>query len=324
MLRKTLKSLISLFLISTIIGCTGEKTEVSKEYPSKNIEVVVVRNAGGGTDTTARVIASELEKQLGTSMTIFNRAGGDGVIGTNHFSKAKPDGYTVSITSNNEMPNMLVNGQGVNFKPEDFKNIASFNTKGYILTMKRGSQFENLEEFVSYAKSNPGKVTLGIPGGSVMTTAENLLSELGIEATIINAGGGNDLVTQLLGGHIEAAICGSHFYDMVTDEKLSTFGLTLEEPLHDKPELPTFKSMGYDVLSEVFVYLTVPTNTPDDVVEILSIAVDKAFNEGDLSASLTKINEYAKYRKADELNDYLDSYYEETIEKLKEIKNREL
>lgn len=287
-------------------------------YPEKTIQIIVNRAPGGGSDTVARMISSELEGILGESIVILNQDGGDGVIGLNEASKAKGDGYTLTVVAQNEIANILVNGKGLEFTPESFKYVASVNIRGVIFAMKKGSQFNSLDEIIEYAKAHPKEITIGIPGGAVEQVALDLMEALGVEFTIVNAGGGSKLYSALLGGHIDTGIIGAQFYDRFTGEGCNVLAQTVEESADGVAELKTFKELGYDVVFDSRMLLAATKDTPQEIIDVLSDAMDKSFDN--LAEKLRQSGETPKYIKGEELNKYLESYYAREIPKLEKTK----
>jgi tripartite-type tricarboxylate transporter receptor subunit TctC len=322
-MKRTRKVLLAAGLFALMALVTYSLGEAKINYPAKNIQIIVNRAAGGGSDTVARMIGAELESVLGKSVTVLNKDGGDGVIGTNQAAKAKTDGYTLTVIGQNEIANMMVNGQGVQFTPESFKYIASFNIRGYIFTMKKGSQFDSLDKLIRYAKANPKKITIGIPSGAVKQTAVDVMNSMGVEFTIVNCSSGNQVFSSLLGGHIETGVIGAQFYDRLKQEGCNVFAQTVSERKDGIAEVPTFQELGYDAESDTRMLLAVPEKTPNQIIKILSDAVEKSFVKGGIVEKLKKGGETPKYMKGKELAGYLKGYFAKEISNLKKTKASE-
>jgi len=290
-------------------------------YPEKTIQIIVNKAAGGGTDTVARMIAAALEKKLGTSVVVLNKEGGEGVIGANESAKAKADGYTLAVHAPNELTNMLVNGQGVAFTRESFNYISSVNIRGMIFAMKKGSQFNSLDELIEYAKANPKKITIGIPGEAVASIVWMLMNATGLEFTIVNAQSGGELFALVLGGHIEAALIGAQFYDRLKDGNCPVLAQTVESRKYGVADVPTFSELGINGVEwDTRMLLTAPAGTPQQIIDILSDAIDKSFADGSIVEMLEQGGETPLYIKGEELVKYLDKYFAREIPLLKQIK----
>jgi len=326
--KKTIFCFIAAIIgLSGLISCqsqgkkgdqAGEKDSV---YPSKSVQVIINKKPGGGSDVVGRMIAAALEKKLGQPFVVLNKEGGDGIIGTNEAAKAEPDGYVLNITAGPEIAYSIVNGENVEFNEESFDYIAGVNVRGNILAMKKDSKFNTLEELIAYAKDNPGKITIGFPGGGGKAVAVELMETLGVEFTIINAGNGNDLYSKLLGNHIDCGLIGSQFYQKFMDEGCKVFVQTVADRAEGAEDVPTMKELGYDMVYDVRVLLAAPKGTPPEVIQILDDALKESFEE-DLKDDLIKSGENAKYIDGQELTDYMKDYYEKAIPNMKRIKEQ--
>lgn len=131
-------------------------------YPTKQIELVVPYAAGGGTDLVARAFADAAKNHLPVSIGVINKPGGGGAIGLSEIAAARPNGYkiglgTVELTT---LPSLGM----VRFKTSDFKPIARLNADPAAITVRADAPWNSYEEFMTYAKANPGKVRIGNSG----------------------------------------------------------------------------------------------------------------------------------------------------------------
>ena len=282
-------------------------------YPEKVVQFIVVRGAGGGTDNVARAVAADLEEKIGQPVVVMNVEGGDGLIGTNEALNAEPDGYTFAVLGSTEVPNLLVNGQGVKFTQDDVKAVCQLASKGNILILKKGSQFKTLDEFIEYGKQNPGRITMGVAGGNNTYLAVELSKALGIETTVVNGNNGNELYAQVLGGHMECAILGTQFYQNAMDEGMTVLGST-ESRMEDIEGQPkTFKQQGYDCAIEAFTYLAAPAGVPDEICKYMSDSVGQLMEEG-LKDKIDEMGQGGDYVPMEEMETYVKDYNQKMID----------
>ena len=282
-------------------------------YPEKVVQFIVVRGAGGGTDNVARAVASDLEGKIGQPVVVMNVEGGDGLIGTNEALNADPDGYTFAVLGSTEVPNLLVNGQGAKFNQDDVKAVCQLASKGNVLMLKKGSQFQTLDEFIEYGKQNPGRITMGVAGGNNTYLAVELSKALGIEATVVNGNNGNELYAQVLGGHIECAILGTQFYQNAMDEGMVVLGSTESrvEDIEGQPK--TFKQQGYDCVIETFTYLAAPAGVPDEICKYMSDSIGQLMEEG-LKDKIDEMGQGGDYVPMEEMETYVKDYNQKMID----------
>jgi tripartite-type tricarboxylate transporter receptor subunit TctC len=138
----------------------------AQSYPERTIKIVVPFSAGGPTDVVARLIAQSLSSRLGQSVVVENLAGAGGRIGAKAAASAQPDGYTLLLGGTNV--NAMLGGlyKNLGFDPADsFAPIAAICVDSMALAISPGVPADTFEQFVHYAKNNPGKLKYGAPPG---------------------------------------------------------------------------------------------------------------------------------------------------------------
>ena len=174
------------------------------EYPERAIEVTIPAPAGGGTDTSARKLATLLEEELGTSIAVLNVAGGGGSVGVTQFMMDKPTGYSLLATWNSPITT-VPQVQNVAYGVDSFTPIASTSETAYTMCVAPDFPAETSEEFLAELAANPGKYTYGNDGigGTMQMAAERIFQAKGIEAVAIPFGGAGETLQNFLGGHVD-------------------------------------------------------------------------------------------------------------------------
>lgn len=321
-MRKVLLTFaLSLFAISAFAGGASEQQAAAPaatglgNYPSRPIQFVVNRGAGGGTDVIARSLATALQRDKGIATAVINVEGGDGLIGANQAMRAPADGYNLMVLGSSEIPNILVNySDGATFTADDVVPIVQLATRSTILVVKPNSPFQTLDDFVAYARANPGRLTVAIPGVNKLNEPLMLEDEFGIDVTPVNSGGGAAAYRELLGGHVEAALLGSQFLDNARSEGMVVLAdmANRQERVADQPD--SFLSMGYDIVSESFTYVIAPRGISPDIVAFLSSTIQDLFVNGDLEATLLASNQAPMFMGNAEFAPYHDRTLLSTIE----------
>ena len=171
--------LISYFLTIQIA------TAQAQDYPVKPITMIVPFTPGGGTDIMARLVADKLGRALGQSILVDNRAGAGGTIGTELAARAEPNGYTLmmgSVSTISINPSLY---KKLSINPiKDLAPVGLFASTPSVIAVPNSLPVNNLEELITYAKANPGKINFGSAGSG---TSHHLAGELfkqqaGIEA----------------------------------------------------------------------------------------------------------------------------------------------
>lgn len=260
----------------------GGNEAVQTDFPEGPIELIVPHAAGGGTDATARALASAAEEHLGVSIGVVNREGGGGAVGMTAGANANPDGYTVTMATVEltTLPHLGL----AEISYEDVKPVAQINFDPAAVTVPVDAPYDTLQEFIDYAKEHPGEIQMGNSGpGSIWHLAAAAIeTATGVEFTHVPFDGAAPAVTDLLGGHIDAVpVSPAEVLAQVEAGELKTLAIMAEERTDVMPDVPTFEEEG--ITDAVYVGpwrgLTVPKDTPDEVVKVLQDAFMKAAEE---------------------------------------------
>jgi tripartite-type tricarboxylate transporter receptor subunit TctC len=216
-------------------------------YPSKPITVIVPYSVGGSMDFQSRGISPYLAKELKTNVIIQNVIGASGVIGFNKGFNAPPDGYT--LTANN-LPAVIITEMSQpnsTYKTKEFIPLCAF-ARDDVLLVTHPDIFQNFDEFVKAAKTQPVRVGVTGKGTTVHLAGLILENALGVKFNMIPYGGGSESVTSLAGKHIDAVLTiGSSAYTMIRGGKIKPLLLFAKERSPKYPQVPTPKELGYDI-----------------------------------------------------------------------------
>lgn len=309
----------SLALAATAAGA-GALPAQAAEYPTKGIELVVAYGAGGGTDLVARAFADQAKKHLPQAIGVVNKTGGSGAIGFSDVMAARPDGYkigmgTVELTM---LPHMGL----ARFTINDFAPICRLNAEPAAITVKADAPWKTIEEFLAYAKANPGKVRIGNSGtGAIWHIAMAALeTKLGTKFNHIPYDGANPAVTALLGGHIEAVgVSPPEVSNHVLSGALRMLAVVGDKRAKGFDDVPTLKEKGIDLSVYTWRGIVVPKKTPKSVVEILRKACKETADEPGFKEALNKMNLTWAYADAPEFQaqmEHDDVFFKDTMTKL--------
>ncbi|AWK89374.1 Bug family tripartite tricarboxylate transporter substrate binding protein [Azospirillum thermophilum] len=264
---------------------------LAADYPTKPIELVVPYAAGGGTDLVARAFADAAKKHLPQPIGVVNKTGGAGAVGFSEIMAARPDGYkigvgTVEITM---LPHMGV----ARFSVDDFTPIARLNAEPSAITVNIDSPWKSYDDFITYAKANPGKLRIGNSGTGAIwhLAAEALEEKTGTQFNHIPYDGANPAVTALLGNHIEAVtVSPAEVVNHVNAGKLRILAVMGDKRSAAFPDVPTLKEKGVDLSVSTWRGIVVPKKTPQAVVDTLRTAAKATAEEQSFRDSLAKMN----------------------------------
>lgn len=273
-----LRKSTAILMAAGMVVCGGLAVEAAENYPEREITIVVPYDAGGASDMASRIVATGLEDALDATVLVENRSGGTGSVGMAYARAAAADGYTICY-----IPVELVMQKPLEISdlvPEDFKMIGQLTTVPAALTVSADSEWETAEDFIAYAKEHPGEVNVGNSGnGSIWHLAATMLEDAtDTEFNHIPYDGAASAVTSLMGGHIDAVtVNAGEVLAGVEAGKLKVLALMTEErDTASFADVPTLKEEGIDVVMGGWGALAVPKDTPQEIVDILSDAVEQA------------------------------------------------
>jgi tripartite-type tricarboxylate transporter receptor subunit TctC len=305
MKKRRFWTLLSAVAILAMVGVCGVAS--AAEWPTKPITIIVPHAAGGGTDLIARLVFSYAEKILGQKVIIVNKPGAATEIGLTELALSKPDGYTWGFANSPQTQSLPI-ARKTKFTMESFEPCCNIVYDPGIIVVRTDSQFKSMEEFIGYAKENPGVITIGNTGrGSDDDIAVRLMErETGVKVTQVPFDGAAPLTTALLGGHIAAgAINVTEAVPYVNAQKMRALAVMDEERSHLLPDVPTFKELGYDVISGSARGFSAPKGTPMVIIEKMSLAVKETLDDPDFKKKAEEAYQLIKYMGPAEYKRYL-------------------
>ena len=292
-------TLLSLGALCPVLSMAGEPAPAKPAgYPSRPVEFIVPFDPGGGADASQRVFNKYAEPIVGQRLVIVNKPGAGGATGWAELVRAKPDGQTLTITTPpfNIIP-PLVRPKQTGYKMDQFTNICIYAVVPDLLYAREGGQFKTLKDVVEYAKQNPEKIkaaNTGALGADFMTT---LLIEhaTGTKFTQIPFTGGSQALQGTLAGTTDIMVASS-LYAMSQKGKLRPLAIATEKRDPMLPDVPTFKELGYDVLSERYRSIGGPARLPGEIVSYWSQVCKQVVDNPQFQAEMDKFGQPAEYR----------------------------
>ncbi|MEW6548290.1 MAG: tripartite tricarboxylate transporter substrate binding protein [Spirochaetota bacterium] len=293
------KGFVALFLVLAAGGIAFA------QFPTKPLSYVIAFNPGGESDIFARAQQPLLEKILGQKVVINYKIGGGGAVGWADLLKQKPDGYT--FTGHN-LPHIILQPlttPNSGYKTKEIIPVYTFMSTPCVLAVNAKSPIKSVEDFVKYAKANPGAALVG---GSASASANEIAQKVfdklaGIKTTYIPFTGSGDAIPALLGGHVTALMTYTTMGNTYEGE-VRLLAVASDKRVSSLPDVPTFRELGYDLVEGAFRGAAVPPGTPDSVKKVLADAFEK----------VNKDPEFAKKMEASGFK--LEFYGPEASEKL--------
>lgn len=282
------KSFLTAVLFILALGIIWESAMAA--YPERPITWVVTWPAGGRTDTASRIFAPALGKILGQPVVVVNKPGAGGVVGSREVAMAKPDGYTISLISISMILTQYTAPTPTNLK--DYVPVAQLLSSPGLLTVSSKAPWNSVQEFVKYAKANPGKVKNGASGTG---TSDHLFAAAfqkatGIKLIHVPYTGDAPAVAALAGRHVD-----SNFAPMVAVKPfidagdMKALGVASDQKRLLYPKVPTWKEQGVNISISTFEGIYAPKGMPPDIVFILEKALEKVVKNPEVISKIEKI-----------------------------------
>jgi tripartite-type tricarboxylate transporter receptor subunit TctC len=285
----------------------------AQSYPTRLIKIVAPFPAGGPTDVLARLMADELSIALGQPVMVENRPGGaGGTLGVRVVAGAEPDGYTLLLSNLGSLtitPSIYSN---LDYDPiRSFAPIAILTASPMVLVVNPAVPASSMQEFVAYAKANPGKINFASPG---VGTQPHILGELfkstaGIDMVHVPYRGAAAAITGLLAGQVQV-------YFETTTVLLAHIEAGTMRPLAVLSAarfpllaaIPTSTESGFPTLkATLWSGMLAPAGTPRAVLEKLNAAINDGLRSADMQVTLKRLGAEAKGGTSQEFAAFLAS-----------------
>lgn len=258
----------------TLLAFTAPVWPAEVNFPTKPIHVWVGFAAGAASDVLNRRVASLMEKVVGQPVVVENKPGGSGALCLGLLKGVNPDGYTLNGSTDSGLtrtPHLTK----VNYDPiKDFIPVVRLGMGRSGLAVKTDGPFKKYQDFIEYARKNPGKVTVSVGyGTSSHVTMEKIAEKEKVKFQYVYSSGAAESVTALLGGHVMAASNAT----MMTRPhvKAGTLRMLLvyePESVEQFPDVPSLEKIGYDFKCPFGELIVAPRGVPKPVMEKLTAA----------------------------------------------------
>lgn len=262
---------------SAIIVCASTlPSRVVYAWPDRPIEMIVGFAAGGGTDLTARTLATYMEKELGQSVVVVNKPGASGGLGLSYVARAKPDGYTLGMTN---MPGLLTIPieRKVDFDFDSFTYLATLVRDPSAFSVTADSPYSSLKQLIDDARKQPGELTYASTGVGTDDHLAMVLfdTEAGTKFNHVPFNGAAPMRNAVLGGH--ATVGGMNLGEAMPYQgsKLKILAQASEKRSPLAPDVPTFAEQGVNLVFASERGVVAPKGIPEDVQTKIEDALKK-------------------------------------------------
>ncbi|PNM90345.1 tripartite tricarboxylate transporter substrate binding protein [Achromobacter xylosoxidans] len=262
-----------------VAGALCAPAVAADSYPSQPITLVNPYAAGGPADVLGRALARELEKQLGKTIIVENKAGGGAAIGANFVARAKPDGYTLLLgTSAAHVVTPLMQQtpyDGI----KDFAFVSIVANQPNMLVVRPTLKADSVEQLIAMARKEPGRINYASagPGSSPHLGAELFRERAGVDIVHIPYSGAAPAINDLVGGQVDMAVLNlAASLQFIRSGRLKALAYANGQRSPLLPDVPTLAESGVKGAESASWYsLAAPKGTPPEILQRLNDAVAK-------------------------------------------------
>lgn len=261
------------------------------EYPNRPISLVVPFPAGATTDTIARVLAQHVSEQLGQPIVVENRPGAEGQISAQEVRNAAPDGYKIGLATSGNLSVLPALRKSPPYDAvADFTPVADVGRYAFFFYVHPSVPAETFQQFVDYAKANPGKLSYGTGNNTGVLTMGQVKSLFDLDMTQVPYKGEPPAMLDLVAGRLQAMIGTSIGIPHLNENRLRMLVQLLPKRSALVPDVPVLTEIGLDDLPvAVWAAVVGPAGMPSDVVDRLNAAFNDAMARPDVQSRMEQI-----------------------------------
>lgn len=307
-MRSRLRWVTAFVLSGMLMATVGFGAAQSAKYPDKPIKLLMPLSAGSISDIEGRILAQGLSVQLGQPVNVVNMTGGSTAVAASALQQEPADGYTILW----DLPSFLayvVTSKKVPYTPSDYIGVELVGGEAVALVARANDpHFKTFQQFLSYAKSHPGQLSIGGTGAQGVTEKafQDIETNMKIKAKYIPFAGGAKQVAALLGGHIDTGLTAPS--NVVNDPSLHILVvLTNTSSYEPVPSAHTASSYGYPMQEMLLRALYVKKGTPPQIVTQLATAIQKVLQTASWQNFDSKYDQLTTTMDPQQLQTYMTS-----------------
>ena len=292
--------------ISALLA-TGTATAQTKTYPDHPITLIVPYPPGGVTDAFARSIGDYLGRMWNTQVIVENKGGAGTIIGTQHDSRAKSDGYTLLLTSYAYTSNPILR-KDMPYDPASLTPIMLLGNSRNMLVVSGRGNLHTLKDVIAKGKKAPGNLKFASSGNgsSPHIAAELWAKAVGVSITHIPYKGTGPAMNDVFAGLVDGIFDGPGSIANVHAGRLRALGIASETRHPDAPEVPTFREQGIDLVFGSWFGFLAPAGTPKPVIQKINEGLNQSLSDPKVKAVLASAGLFVVGGTPDEFASFLD------------------
>ncbi len=257
------------------------------DYPSRPITFLTMTQPGAQIDRLTRGLSQRMSEILGQPINVKNVTGSHGTVMATELSRAKPDGYTIGVTSLTAYTYAPHHAE-LTYKPEDFDflTLIALNSSGFI--SKNDKPWNTLKEAFEWHKENDKAMVAMFHGADDRDAITRIAKQEGVKLSLIPSKGGPSVIKAVTGEHADVGYVGAILYKHVEAGTIKLIAAALGDRLPPIPDVPTLREQGYDEQVEMIVALVAPKDLDPDAKSKLLAAADELAKSEETQTFITE------------------------------------
>ncbi|WP_163337996.1 tripartite tricarboxylate transporter substrate binding protein [Desulfopila sp. IMCC35008] len=305
-------------ILTTLVLLFAASSSLAADFPSRTLTFVIPFGAGGETDIVARVLAKEMEKELGVTVAPKNIVGASGMNGVKAVVSAKPDGYTLGVIPSAPLV-MHPHMRKLPYNPmEDLKFVGRASYDPYLVLVRKDAKWNTLDEMVSDMKENPGKFHWASAGaGSVPYFAgKDLFKSFELDVKHVPFKGDAGALQAIAADRVAVYTTTA---GVLAKHDVKALAILAPEASSKFPEITPVTKSGKEVFYSQFVTLVAPSDLPEDIMATLSEALAKVTSSEGFVGDMEKLGMTPAYLDTVATNEFIAGEFERNAKNIQAL-----
>jgi tripartite-type tricarboxylate transporter receptor subunit TctC len=288
------RSLAAAALAALLCSQACAQSDPAANYPNRTIKIIVSVPAGGGVDTVTRIFAEKLRQRWGQPVVIENKGGAAGNLGAEAVFAAEPDGYTLLASQPSPITTNKFLYKQLNFDPEALMPVAIMSEIPNVLLVRPDFPAKTAQEFLAYAKANPGKLNFASQGTGTTShlTTELFKERTGIAMVHVPYKGTAPALNDIMGSQVDFIFMElASAYELHEGGKARILAVATKKRIAALPDIPTMQEAGVkDFESGTWNAISAPPKTPTAIVNKINVAIMEILQTPDIKAHFERVH----------------------------------
>jgi tripartite-type tricarboxylate transporter receptor subunit TctC len=283
------------FIVSLVVSTSAfAQGDPAANYPDRPVKIIVSVPAGGGVDTVTRIYADKLRQLWGQTVVVENRGGVAGNLGAEAVSSAPPDGYTLLASQPSPITTNKFLYKKLNFDPDALIPVAIMSQIANVLLVRPDFPANTAQEFLAYAKANPGRLNYASQGTGTTSHLTTALfeSRTGIKMTHVPYKGTAPALNDLVGSQVDfifMELAAAH--ELHAGKRARILAVATKKRVAELPDIPTMEEAGVkDFVSGTWNAISAPPKTPPAIVKKINAAINEIAKSPEVKAHFARVH----------------------------------